>query len=302
VLIQNQGAVADNFAVRSITPDSPPGTFSGSSVDYSYDLAEDVPGGSNCVVRLYWQEYMEGNIFDKSWCSVVHSNGSIVDHFSPNFQTAATATNTPTFWSKQGIGFQNFSPFSVTSNLSILPIVFQWVQVSSSLQQPLLQWQVSSDEEVLYYEIQRSTDGRQFTTVGKVNAQRNRVATNYKFTDVPSANWGDVLYYRVVAVEQNGSTISKQVMLRTANGKSGISILPNPVVQQTAFVQFQQMPAGKYAATLSDAAGKQMAQWNWQHAGGSASSALTIPGMVKGVAYLTIAGPNTQQTIRLLIQ
>lgn len=301
VMIQNQGAAADNYTVRSITPDSPPGTSSGSSVDYSYNLLEDVPGGSNCIVRLYWHEYMEGIVFDQSWCAVVHSNGTIVDYFSPNFQSPATATNTPAFWSKQGIGFQNFSPFSVSSSSSILPIVFEFVQVGLQQQQPVIQWRVSSDEEVKYYQIERSTDGVHFTAIGQVNAYRNRTATTYQFSDVQPTSAAS-LYYRVIAVEVNGSTISKQVMLRKASGLSGISVYPNPVVNHTAWVQLQQQPAGKYSAILTDASGRQLALWTWHHAGASATSAFSMPAAVKGVAYLTISGPQTQQTIRLLIQ
>jgi hypothetical protein len=209
VQLQQNSGTMDNYTVRSITPDSPPGTFSGSSVDYSYNIFEDAAGGSNCTVRLYWQDYMEGGVFFRNASSVVHSNGTIVDYFSPAIASAAIATSSPVLWAKQGTGFTSFSPFSVTSNPSILPVLFTYLQGTWANGSSLLQWAVTGDKEVDQYLLERSFNGTAFSNIGSVKSSGSHTTATYQYQDQQVGN-GSRIFYRVVAVDKAGKKNSEQ--------------------------------------------------------------------------------------------
>jgi hypothetical protein len=275
VQLQQNSGTMDNYTVRSITPDSPPGTYSGSSVDYSYNLLEDVATGSNCTVRLYWQDYMEGGVFLRNASAVVHSNGTIVDYFSPASPGAAIATSSPVLWAKQGTGFTSFSPFSVTSNPSILPVLFKYLQGTWANGTSILQWEVTGDKEVDTYLLERSTNGTAFSAIGTIKSRGSNATTVYQYQDQQTAN-GSRFYYRIVAIDKAGKkTVSNQVMVKSGTGARGIVVAPNPVVGKAMNIQFNQMPQGRYQLVLLSAEGRSVPLRIVEHRGGN--SVLNIP-------------------------
>ncbi|MCU0334627.1 MAG: hypothetical protein MUF62_06200, partial [Chitinophagaceae bacterium] len=241
VAIQQTAGTADNYTVRSITADSPPGTFSASSVDYTYNLLEEVTGGANCTVRIYWQSDMEGAVFNRAYTSVVHSNGTVVDYFSPGTPTAATAGASPSYWYQQGTGFTSFSPFSVTSNTTILPFVFKTVRARRDVQRAVLAWDIADDRDIAQYLIERQTASG-FVQVGSLPARQASGVQAYSFTDAQAP--AGTAVYRVIAVGKNGQrTISPQVAIAAANAAPLWVVSPNPVQQKRLHLQLQNMPA-----------------------------------------------------------
>lgn len=275
VQLQQNSGTMDNYTVRSITPDSPPGTFSGSSVDYSYNLFEDVAGGSNCTVRLYWQDYMEGSVFLRNASSVVHSNGTVVDYFSPASPGAAIATSSPLLWAKEGTGFTSFSPFSVTSNPTILPVLFKYLQGNWANGISLLQWEVAGDKEVDQYQLERSINGTSFATISTIKSKSSNTTVTYQYQDQQTGN-SNRLFYRVVAIDKAGKkTVSNQVLIKTGNSKQGIGVAPNPVVGKAMNLQLNQLPQGRYQILLLSAEGMSVPLGIVEHRGGN--SVLNIP-------------------------
>jgi hypothetical protein len=301
VAIQQTTGTADNYTVRSITADSPPGTFSASSVDYTYDLLEDVPGGANCTVRLYWQTDMEGAVFDRTYCSVVHSNGTVVDYFSPSTPGAATAGGSPSYWYQQGNGFTSFSPFSVTSNPNILPFVFKTVRARREVQRAHLVWEIADDREIAQYLIERQTAAG-FVQVGSMPARQASGVQAYSFTDV-QAPVGTAVY-RIVAVGKNGQrTISPQVAIAAGNAASQWLISPNPVQQKRLNLQLQNMPAGQYQLRIVGQQGQVHAAHWFSNQAGSNSYQWQLPATLPAGLYrVVLSSGQWQQSCSILVQ
>jgi len=275
VQLQQNSGTMDNYTVRSITPDSPPGTYSGSSVDYSYNIFEDVATGSNCTLRLYWQDYMEGGVFFRNASSVVHSNGTVVDYFSPAIAGVAIATSSPVLWAKQGAGFTSFSPFSVTSNLNILPVLFKYLQGTWGNGHSLLQWEVTGDKEVDQYQLERSTNGTNFSPIVSMKSRGSNTAETYQYKD-HQMTYGSSIFYRVIAIDKAGKkTVSNQVLIKTGNGTQGIVVAPNPLVGKVMNLQLNQLPQGTYQILLLSAEGRPVPLSTVEHRGGN--SVLNIP-------------------------
>ncbi len=64
-------------------------------------------------------------------------------------------------------------PFIVSSDFSILPIQFSYFTAELINENSLLHWQTETELNSSYFNIQRSIDGTNFTTIGKVNASGN---------------------------------------------------------------------------------------------------------------------------------
>jgi hypothetical protein len=97
----------------------------------------------------------------------------------------------------------------------------------------LLQWQTANEINVSHFNIQRSTNGVSFTTIGKAVSQ-NKSINSYEFIDatLPSLEGlGVGLFYRIQSIDKDGKTNFTEIKRITANEKletSNVVIFPNP--------------------------------------------------------------------------
>ena len=95
-----------------------------------------------------------------------------------------------------------------------------------------LKWSTASEQNNRHFEIQRSTDGQSFATIGnKVGAGNSSSVLDYFFTDrSPSSG---VNYYRLNQIDFDGkSTLSDPIAVSFGSGAVGVMAYPNPVVNQ----------------------------------------------------------------------
>lgn len=90
-----------------------------------------------------------------------------------------------------------------------------------------ISWRTASEANTTHFEVQRSTDGRNFSTLGKVAAAgTTSVAHDYTFTDatpLPGAN-----YYRLRIVDFNGSDSYSKIAVLNYGKDVAIVMYPNP--------------------------------------------------------------------------
>jgi len=90
-----------------------------------------------------------------------------------------------------------------------------------------LTWTTASETNNQYFDIQRSTNGKDFTMIGRVNGKGNSQETiAYEYTDKQPKN--GVNYYRLKQVDFNGkSEYSKIIASKEISGLT--KVYPNPV-------------------------------------------------------------------------
>jgi hypothetical protein len=111
----------------------------------------------------------------------------------------------------------------------ILPVKYASFAAKSSGKMSLLQWIVADQINVKHYMIEKSIDGRTWSSIGLVNAVTE---TSYSYYD-KNPNSG-MNYYRIKAVDFNGfHTISETRQLNFNNNDGVISIAPNPAKAAT---------------------------------------------------------------------
>lgn len=91
-------------------------------------------------------------------------------------------------------------------------------------------WTTANEMNVSHFNIQRSTNGSEFTTIGKVTAQNN-LSNQYQYTDhkLPAATYQFAHYYRIQSIDKDGKVQYSTIrQINTNNQTPGIVIYPNP--------------------------------------------------------------------------
>lgn len=116
----------------------------------------------------------------------------------------------------------------------VLPIQLKKLQGSIVNDQNMLQWTVLENENGTYFEIQKSNDGKNFTTAGVVSNSKKEGEDSYQFSDPLQPN---VFYYRIKAINKDQSiSYSKIIVLKPDfTGTKTLSLMQNPVQNNLSF-------------------------------------------------------------------
>ena len=96
----------------------------------------------------------------------------------------------------------------------------------------VLNWSVMNNNEIRFFEVERSTDGINFFPLQTINSVASDFpSANYKFTDVDVSKESNTAYYRLKIINvANQVSYSKIIRLSTNKSVNGrVKIFPNPV-------------------------------------------------------------------------
>ena len=184
--------------------------------------------GSSAKVTLYWDDGSISEITKLESLTIAHWNGSQWEmlasdaHGSPDKGYIQTTT-----------AVTSFSPFTFGSTevednpLPIELVDFTGRQTDNSIE---LEWTTQSESNNDYFEIERSTDGVNFVTIGFIQGAGNSdQPLNYQFTDgEPVSGYA---YYRLSQVDYDGtrSYADKVIAIYySSNEIDNLTVAPNP--------------------------------------------------------------------------
>lgn len=125
-----------------------------------------------------------------------------------------------------------------------------------------LRWVTVSENNNAYFEVQRSRDGRNFETVGKIIGSNHRTGKTYSFTDESKELVSGVkYYYRLNQVDLDGkSTIHKvtTVDYRCIGAEAELDIYPNPAVESINILLTNLDPEVTYKAVIINGEGAEV--------------------------------------------
>lgn len=105
--------------------------------------------------------------------------------------------------------FENVIAKELFPSNAPLPVKLTDFRVAFAANKSVLQWQTSDEEPNTSFTIQRSTDGRQFSSVGLVNAQGINGSWQYSWTDATTPSGR--IFYRLLIKENNRNSFSQIV-------------------------------------------------------------------------------------------
>ena len=129
-------------------------------------------------------------------------------------------------------GLTNVDSFTVAVALPVTLVNFTGQLVNNQVQ---LQWRTASEQNNDHFEVQHSTDGIQFSSIGNIKGSGTSfIPHDYQFTDVAPAQGNN--YYRLKQVDIDGNyTFSSIVDVKLMTGIT-YTIYPNPAINKVNMV------------------------------------------------------------------
>jgi hypothetical protein len=220
--IINSGT-SDNFSVNVVSA-AATCVDAAASVTTTWNINEDVVGGSDCTFTFDYTGAAVGGTYSAATAKIAHCGG-----LSPFYSNGSVLGNIAT-----GSGFTSFSPFAITSNITVLPVTLVRFSGVKQGNNNNLSWVTSSEQNNRGFEVERSIDGQNFAAISFVPSQAlNGSVGNITYSYVDVNPVGTVHYYRLRQVDNNNQS-KYSVVLKIANsiGK-GITlqnVIPNPAL------------------------------------------------------------------------
>jgi hypothetical protein len=181
----------------------------------------------------------------------------------------------------------------------VLPVNFISIAASRKTTTVQVNWKVGNELNIHHYEVERSTDGSNYSKAGTIAATG---ITDYSLLDAnaPAVS----LFYRVKSVGIAGEIkYSAVVKVAAENVKPGYAVVPNPIEGREINIQFKNQAGGKYSIKLLSNAGQQISSTEVNHVGGNGTQTIQIPaGLARGTYQLEIiSADKTSSTQSIFI-
>jgi hypothetical protein len=183
-----------------------------------------------------------------------------------------------------------FRGIAFTPNPLPLPVSFSGFKAVQKTNGIELSWNNDTEENISRYSIERSANGRSFSSIGTSYPDRNNNGkASYTFLDgIPFA--GDN-FYRIRASEISGKeSYTNIIRINTHQKGTGLAIYPNPVKDGDVSIQLNNLAAGKYSIAIYNAAGQRLTNQNFEHAGGSVTETLNVSQLKAGLYSVHVNG------------
>jgi hypothetical protein len=189
----------------------------------------------------------------------------------------------------------------VMRNNNALPATFLSVTAAQKNAGIEVSWTTANETNMSNYEVEESTDGNNFSKATSVAA--NNATTNvYNWLDASIIN-GDN-YYRIKAVEKNGTTKYSNVVKVKIGGKgAGFTVYPNPVKGGVVSLQMSNVEKGIYTVKIYNNIGQELAAKAINHNGGSATQTIDLgKGIASGSYNMQITNGTTVITKTVIVE
>jgi glucose/arabinose dehydrogenase len=158
-----------------------------------------------------------------------------------------------------------------------------------------IRWSTSFEQNADKYIIEFSSDGRNYTSAGNVQAQNSSLGHSYAFRHTTADT--RKTFYRLQMRDMDGSSRYSSIIAVGGNDKGSVTIYPtvlqNNTLQLTGNISLNSL-------SIFNSAGKEVHKNNLDGMQGYFS--IQLPGLAKGIYLVNVVGKNFYQTKRIVIQ
>jgi hypothetical protein len=187
----------------------------------------------------------------------------------------------------------------IFSSSTTLPVeLVQFLATKNDDGSVKISWATSQEENSNYYDVERSSDQSQWSSIGTVKAKGySSITTNYFLTDKSPVNGTG--YYRLKMVDLDGKFIySKAISVTTDNSSLPLVIYSNPFSDQIRLKINVSRPQN-LILTVTDMLGKTYISQSYQAQNGDNFVNLQPSIGSSGMYILRIQGNSYDQTVKL---
>ncbi len=162
----------------------------------------------------------------------------------------------------------------------------------------VLSWKVDNENDLNYYELQQSVDGKNFSVVTQIKATANN---NYSYADNISSAASLIYYYRLWMIDKDGNFKYSPVVKISMQAKGKFaSVNPNPF-EQKLVVSIQSLVPDKATVIINDIDGRQLYKQIRNVIAGTNVIEINEAGKFsKGTYLLTIIESQQIQSIKIV--
>ena len=224
VLLTNSGTT-DEFTVGVSNTFVSPLADSLSSVQKQWNIASASASGSVINASFGWEVADQGGLFFQRGLLVVGQyNGTSWVGTATALDSGAGTLSSPYMASLTGV--TSFGNFAI-ANASALPLKLLSFNAAYSNNQVKIGWTTSNEIGLSSFVIERSIDGKNFTSVGIVRAKNIGGSNNYTFVDAGIGM--AVVFYRLKSINTDGTYSYNNAVIVASSSKSHLTIYPNPI-------------------------------------------------------------------------
>lgn len=191
---------------------------------------------------------------------------------------------------------------TVTKTAVPLPVIFTYSTANCKGNNTEISWGTSSEQNADYFEIQKSENAIQWTTIGTVDAAGNsNKLKDYLFTDptISSQN----TYYRIVENDTDGKVQYTRIMEKNCaeTGEIQLTISPNPV-QNRLKIKFSGKNNFAFSADIYDITGRLVAKKTNNKFSATSENFISISDLSTGLYVLQIKFDNglTSKSVKFI--
>lgn len=273
-------------------------------LDRNYQITTTTPAGATSYdVRFFFltQELTNLQTVDANATlgniNVTHQVGNTCQSaFNPAtgansilMQSASGSANGVAWVQVNTPGFSNFFLHTGAS-----PLVIELTDISATNigSRNRVDWRTATEGQGDYFELERSTDGRNFAKIAYIPAKG--AASNYSYLDEQAV--AGVNYYRLKLVDVSGRFSYSAIVSATVNARDGfyVEAFPNPV-HDVLNVKVNGTINGKATISIIDAVGKVINVYELQQG----SAEVNVNKLPAGVYMVKYSDDNRTQTIRV---
>lgn len=171
----------------------------------------------------------------------------------------------------------------------------------------VLNWETVNEDNFAGFEIERSSNGSSFATIGAKQATAGSYSSRkqYNYFDDLSAAGGTVFYYRLKMIDEDGKFKYSNVIMIRKEQKSitGVTINPNPVVtSETATVRFSSEKQSVVELRVVDMSGRVViTQQNKAYAGNNSLTLNNLHALQPGVYTLQMINADEVSVVKFSV-
>lgn len=168
----------------------------------------------------------------------------------------------------------------------------------------VLNWNAQNALDISKYDIEYSTDGKNFVSIAQLAANHQGAVTNYNYNYPVGANNSGTVYFRIKQTSDNNKTSYSAVEKILLNAPTvGVAIHPNPAVTGMSLT-FDHLLTGNYSIDLVNTAGQVVLNKKVKLANSNIIPISWINKPAPGIYFTRIVntGSMEQQIIRLVVQ
>lgn len=175
-----------------------------------------------------------------------------------------------------------------------LPVRLLSISVLNNNGYAKLSWETCNEVNVKNFEIEKSADARNFSTIASVAAKNGNCNNSYVYADTKSLS--GTAYYRIKTVDNDGVQTYSGIVSIGGKAVVSINVFPNPAVNNITLSHPQAL--AEAFVQIIDMNGKTVLQQKLQS--GAVQTSMEVSKLGRGHYTIIFSNANDQQSLRFI--